>query len=279
MSDDRLDDIIRNAARDYHVPNTPPRDEMWARIEQARRQAGVVAIRRGHRAAWLWSIVGVAAVLAIGFGIGRVFERTHGETATLAQKSDSVQGSNARDMMPAPAASDSTSGGAAGRSLATRDAAPDAGKRDAGRRDVAYRDPSVPAAPNAATSSRDDATSNEGLAFRLAVLQHLEGSEAMLTTFRTEAKSGDVDARLTSWARNLLRTTHLLQASSVASNDPTLKRLLDDLELVLLQIAQYTTKSPHRAEELELIDRSIDKRGVMAKLRATNPAAPMPAGT
>jgi hypothetical protein len=71
----------------------------------------------------------------------------------------------------------------------------------------------------------------------------------------------------------------MLQSSSATANDVTLKRLLDDLELVLLQIAQYTDRGPHRAEELELIEQAIDKRGVMTKLRATNPAAPMRAGT
>lgn len=278
MSDDRLDDIIRNAARGYHVPNTPPRDEMWARIEQARRQAGVVALRHRHRAAWLWPIVGVAAVLAIGFGIGRVFERTHTQSV-VARGSDSARDTSAQATLPALATTDSTPAIPEAPSSVRHDALPNAGQPDVRRRDVAERAPSVRSSPNASALSHEDATSNEGLAFRLAVLQHLAGTEAMLTTFRTEAKSGDVDARLTSWARNLLRTTHLLQASSVASNDPTLKRLLDDLELVLLQIAQYTTKSPHRAEELELIERSINKRGVMAKLRATNPAAPMPAGT
>jgi hypothetical protein len=279
MNDDRLDDIIKNAAREYHVPNMPPRDEMWARIEQARRQAGVAALRRSQRAAWLWPVVGIAAVLVIGFGIGRLFERS--QNPTVAQRHDTVPSPNAAVAAVSPNSPDSTPSGTDSTATPTPTAPQRDRKAISAHRlgDVASGDRSSRSAPNDVGPSHDDATSNEGLAFRLAVLQHLAGTEAMLTTFRTEAKSGDVDARLTIWARNLLRTTHLLQASSVASNDPTLKRLLDDLELVLLQIAQYTAKSPHRAEELELIERSIDKRGVMAKLRATNPAAPMPAGT
>jgi hypothetical protein len=93
------------------------------------------------------------------------------------------------------------------------------------------------------------------------VLEHLAGAEAMLTSFRTAAKRGDVDAQITAWARKLLTTTRLLQASA-AQQDPTMKRLLDDLELVLVQIAQYTSTGTHSAEELDLIEHSIERRGV-----------------
>jgi hypothetical protein len=280
MSDERLDEIIRSAARDYHVPDAPPRDEMWAKIEQARRQAGVVAIRHSSRAAWLWPAVGIAAVLVLGIGIGRMVERDRVSRGgpPVALRPDSTNPASRTSVAVAP------NGGGSVAPDTTPNVAP--GTRTAGQAprqapqgNLASKEGTTGPLDLGAGASHDDASASEGLAFRLAVLQHLAGTEAMLTTFRTEAKSGEVDARLTSWARNLLRTTHMLQASSVASNDPTLKRLLDDLELVLLQIAQYTAKSPHRAEELELIERSIDKRGVMAKLRATNPAAQMPAGT
>ena len=274
MSDERLDELIQQTARDYNVPGTPPRDVLWARIEEARRQAGVSAVRRSHRAAWLWPIVGVAAVLMLGFALGRFFEQAK-PARTAATPAATGNAPVVAQVPETSAARDTTSTSPSNLVTSPRES----GASPRSHRDVATRDHAgVPIEPDA-VPLHDDPTSAEGLAFRLAVLQHLAGTEAMLTTFRTEAKSGEVDARLTSWARNLLRTTHLLQASSVASNDPTLKRLLDDLELVLLQIAQYTAKSPHRAEELELIERSIDKRGVMAKLRATNPAATMPAGT
>jgi hypothetical protein len=116
------------------------------------------------------------------------------------------------------------------------------------------------------------------MAFRLAVVEHLAGTEAMLTSFRSAAKRGEVDAQITSWAKNLLTTTRLLQ-SSAAQEDPTMKRLLDDLELVLVQIAQYTSTGIHHAEELELIEHSIERRGVIGKLHTTIPARLTPAGT
>jgi len=100
----------------------------------------------------------------------------------------------------------------------------------------------------------------------------------MLTSFRAAARHGEVDAQITSWARNLLTTTRLLQASA-AQEDPTMKRLLDDLELVLVQIAQYTSAGAHHTEELELIEHSIERRGVIGKLHTNIPARLAPAGT
>ena len=58
-----------------------------------------------------------------------------------------------------------------------------------------------------------------------------------------------------------------------------MKRLLEDLELVIVQIAQYTNHGTKDPEELDLIEQSINKRGVIAKLRSTLPARTVPAGT
>jgi hypothetical protein len=118
----------------------------------------------------------------------------------------------------------------------------------------------------------------QNLAYRLVVLQHLAGSEAMITSFRSHARTGQLDAELATWSRELLGTTRLLE-SSQAAGDPVMKRLLDDLDLVISQIVQYTNKGTSNSEELDLIEQSINKRGVMAKLRSTNPSRNFPAGT
>ena len=64
---------------------------------------------------------------------------------------------------------------------------------------------------------------------------------------------------------------------SPAARDPKLARLLQDLELVLAEVAQL---HPTRGgEELRAIDRAVRQRGVLSRLRATMPAGPISAGT
>jgi hypothetical protein len=76
MNDDQLDQLLRAARDDYNRPPEPPREAMWQAIA-ARRQpagAGVLPFRRtlARKAAWP---VGIAALLALGFGLGRLSSR------------------------------------------------------------------------------------------------------------------------------------------------------------------------------------------------------------
>ena len=100
----------------------------------------------------------------------------------------------------------------------------------------------------------------------------------MITSFRASARSGEIDAQMGKWARELLGTTRLLEASA-AAQDPVMKRLLEDLELVIVQIVQYAGHGTNDPEELDLIEQSIKKRGVITKLRGTLPCQAGLAGT
>ncbi|MGH7579856.1 MAG: hypothetical protein ACREM9_06770 [Gemmatimonadales bacterium] len=78
MSDDQLDERLREAARAYNAPPATPRDAMWMRIEAARRGSGAAGRRGGWphvlpiRPRWVAWGAAAAAVLALGIGIGRV---------------------------------------------------------------------------------------------------------------------------------------------------------------------------------------------------------------
>jgi uncharacterized membrane-anchored protein YhcB (DUF1043 family) len=204
LDDDPLEPELREAARAYHQPpGEPPREQIWAAIV-ARRTAELPPRERASR----WSAVawaaGIAAVLAIGVGIGRLTVRL---TASPSR---------------APAA-----------------------------------------VPVAKAPRKEDVT-----AYRVATAEHLGQAEAFLTLFRSSVQQGDRGRLASSTARQLLATNRLL-LDSPAAGDPRLRLLLQDLELVLAQIAQLGPE--RRGADVELIREGLDD-GVLLRLRAAVPA-------
>jgi len=207
MSDDRFDELLREAARDYHRPPETPREELWARIEAERRRRRAAPRVVLFRPTWRWGL-GMAAVLLLGIAIGQ-WIRPPEQTA-----------------------------------------APDR-------------------APNVTRGARSD------LAYRLAAAQYLTRTETLLTGFRVDAGAGLLDAQFIAQARELLTTTRLL-LDSPAGRDGQLKPLLEDLELVLAQIALLPAVRDSADEEL--ITQSMDQSSVLTRLRTANPAGPGPTG-
>ena len=143
---------------------------------------------------------------------------------------------------------------------------------------AAIPQPNRSSSPESGAAAARTQSESENLAYRLVMLRHLAGTEAMITAFRSAARRGEVDAQIGDWSRELLGTTRMLEVSPV-TQDPTMRRLLEDLDLVLVQIAQYVTSGKHNPDDLDLIEQSINKRGVIIKLRSSLPARALPAGT
>jgi len=112
----------------------------------------------------------------------------------------------------------------------------------------------------------------EGDVLRLVAMGHMSQSEAFLTMFRNDVQAGRIDDQTAGAARELLTTTRLLQSSSVYA-DPRMGELLDDLELILVQIAQLNAGDRH--DDADLVAQGMEQRGVLLKLRAAAPAGPM----
>jgi hypothetical protein len=110
-------------------------------------------------------------------------------------------------------------------------------------------------------------------AYRLAAVEHLGQSEEFLTLFRTSVSLGTDERLASATARQLLVTDRLLLDSPAAS-DPKLRVLLEDLELVLAEIAQLAPEP--RPQDVELIRRGIERGGVLSRLRTAVPAGTTP---
>jgi hypothetical protein len=112
--------------------------------------------------------------------------------------------------------------------------------------------------------------------FRWAAAEHLGRVETFLTGFRVDARQGQPASDPTGSARQLLSSTRLL-LDSPASVDPLLRALLEDIEFVLAQIAQF--RGERDGEELDLIDDSIEKRSLLLRLHSVVSAEQPGAGT
>jgi hypothetical protein len=214
MLDDRFDEHLREAAREYNSPPETPRDVMWERIVAARTgkaekadrtekvdgSSTVVIPLRPLRPLRL--PLGIAALLAIGVGLGR---------------------------LTAP----------------------------------------PPESPSQASIATEIVPEVSDLAYRVAATEHLSQSEAFLTLFRSSVRRGGNEQLASSTARQLLATNRLL-LDSPAGGDNRIRLLLQDLELVLAQIAQLSS-SP-RSPDLDLITEDLEDSGVMSRLRTAVPS-------
>jgi hypothetical protein len=281
MNDHELDDQMRHLAQSYNEPPATPRDAMWARIDSARAGGTVVAIGHSRRTYLVRTAAGIAAILVVGIGIGRLTNgvgrststplaaagstptdaRSDGPVAVVANVSQPADDSSAAD----DATAGDQDGVAANRVRATRD-----------ERIRGLRTQRGGARQGLATYTAPQGAVGEGTemsAYRLAVVEHAARAEVLLTSFLAESRTSPTDTRaaaqFASLSRDLLKTTRLLLATR-STDDPALTRLLEDLELVLMQISQYTTEG--RRGDLDAINQSLDRRNVLPKLRSTIPA-------
>lgn len=201
--DPKFEQWLGRAARGYNEPPATPRDQMWQRIEEARRHKRVIELRP-----WMRWAVAAAAVLAIGVGIGRWSAHQ--------------------------------------------------------------------ASPPVRTQVAMEIDSLANVAYQIAATQYLSRTETFLTAFRADANRSANTARLARQARGLLTTTQLMLDSPAADN-PRLRSLLEDLELVLMQIS--TLNPVQNGRDRDLITQGMNQTNVLPKLRSAIPAGPVPVRT
>jgi hypothetical protein len=212
MLDDRFEDRLQEAARDHNAPPDTPREEMWMAIVAARNEGTnergkistgtiVPSFPRSRVPAFRLG-AGIAAILALGFGLGRLTGR------------------------PDPATQPA---------ILTTEAAPRASEA----------------------------------AYRVVTTEHLSQSEAFLTLFRASVRRGGNEQLASATARQLLAANRLLLDSPAASDART-RLLLQDLELVLAEIAQLSQQS--RSHDLDLISEGLEQGGVLSRLRTAVPS-------
>jgi hypothetical protein len=212
MTDERFDELMRDAKNTYRTPPDPDFDALWHSIEAAHFGGATGTAQLTHDKhtqrpgtsripAMQW--MGIAATLVVGIGLGRLSLRLD---------------------RTAPA-----------------------------QRPVAV-----------ATSEQPVARSDSGLArpYELETSQYLGQTAALLVSLPTAGST--TDPQFTTRAADLLTRTRLLM-DSPAANDPSMRSLLDDLELVLMQVVRLQGNGSRT--DLDLINRALEQRDVIPRLR------------
>ncbi len=108
-------------------------------------------------------------------------------------------------------------------------------------------------------------TSAVGDAYRDHTSRYLGQAAALLISLPASDSIGNADASFAGKAADLLVTTRLL-IDSPAAQDPKVRSLLEDLELVLVQIARL--RGRQNREDLDLIHQAVEQGDVLSRLNS-----------
>jgi hypothetical protein len=133
--------------------------------------------------------------------------------------------------------------------------------------------PTVATAP--VSPSAPPADSARDAVMRALMLSHLGQAEVFLTEVRADLTSGRHDPQRGARSRQLLARTRLIMASD-ARRAPAVERLLEDLELVLAEIAALPPASPadsgtRRSTDARLVDERLRVGTVLPRIRTILP--------
>ena len=270
--DEKMDALLRQmAAEEYNrPPHIVPRERMWDVIQAGltgeagtgkRREpsdAGqmglgdskVVPITRESRIPrWVYFAVAAVALLAVGIQLGRMMGRPSSDVANANRTQlDSLRRDSTQNVQP---------------NDATPSVTPD--QRLAQSDDGKGKPKPRPEPERFGPTSPNDAATT---AYTVAAAQHMTEAEAMLIAFKGDLNQGRMDAQISAWGKDLLSNTRLL-LDSPAAQDPGRRKLLQDLELVLVQIVQLSPNASSR--DRDLIKGALTDDQVITRLRTAIP--------
>jgi len=264
--DDKMDALLRQmAAEEYNrPPQIVPREQMWEAVQQglgnAKAGTGNGEPGTGRELSfaarvprWVYFAAAAVLLLAVGIQLGR---RMGASTPIARVPSAPVQRDSLGNVVP-----DSARG--TPRNDITPTSRPD---EQVARSDDGSKGRPRPKEPERfGPNSVDDATAR---AYTVATAQHLTAAEAMLTAFKGDLSQGRMDSEISSWGKDLLSNTRLL-LDSPAARDPVRRKLLQDLELVLVQIVQLSPGTS--ARDRDLIKGALTDDQVLTRLRTAIP--------
>ena len=134
-----------------------------------------------------------------------------------------------------------------------------------------------PATASAPTLRATPADSLRDAQMRAVTMSHLVQAEVFLTEVRSDLTTGRHDPERGERSLHLLARTRLLMGND-AARAPAVERLLEDLELVLAEIAALPDSNGHRSVQKQLLDERLRVGTVLPRIRTILPAPPSAGG-
>ncbi len=122
-----------------------------------------------------------------------------------------------------------------------------------------------PLAASTGTAPARLASSVSNDPYQRTAQEFLGRTAVLLAALPTRERPGVNDAKLAEQAQQLLGTTRLLLDSPVG-HEQRMKDLLEDLELVLAQVARLQSQRP--GESLTMINEALEERDVVPRIRS-----------
>ena len=111
-------------------------------------------------------------------------------------------------------------------------------------------------------------------AYQVLARQRVAGLEPLLTMISADARRGQYDPQVAEWADQQLTRTRLA-LDRPGAEDPAIRELLQDLELILAQVASLDRYPEERAgQEMGLIAQALDDGDLLARVRAVRTVGP-----
>ena len=275
MLKDRMDDasrfarVVRREAADYHDPPPAPREALWERIEaewvaQQPENPGARTAPRGplrlfvartlarrprRTSVWLTGAAAASVVLAVALDRGSQLPVPAEPETVAATDSGPLAPTAAEEALALSVLEEPLE---TNRQFAAADPPPAA-------------DPAPAATGRAAANPPVRAAADEYDMSRIS--RHLDRTQALLVAFRTDIGTDESQRDLARWAREFLVETRSLLNTPAAEGQRE-RALLQDLELVLVQIARLGPDAPDF--ERELARESMERQATLMRLRSAS---------
>lgn len=247
--DESLDRLMAETLARSTLPPEPPVDEMWAVIEQrAFRTPDIIPVHSGRSYVWRMPALAAAAALLVGTALGwSIAPRTIVTRVVAANATGVATPQQAATNDRAPFVADVSSSDDHGDAV-------DASRSRMSARAVGAT--TLASMPRSTPDVTDMGGSSD-------MVRYLAQTSRLLASLPSGQSLAGSDTAIAHRASDLLTQTHLL-LDSRAGSDPTLHRLLEDLELVLAQVARL--RSSGNGADLQLIHQALTVHDVLPRV-------------